>query len=75
MGFFLEEVETKLGILYYSSSLECVYLVLYITLVPPVKPVSPVVAGKEDIYLQCLCTSISYGAGASDWEIMFGISS
>ena len=41
-----------------------------LTIVPPVKPVYPVSEDKEDIRedvsLQCLCTSISSGAGASD---------
>ena len=37
-----------------------------LTPVPTVKPVSPVVYDKEDVSLRCLCTSISYGAGASD---------
>ena len=38
-----------------------------VTLAPvtPVKPVSPVASDKADRSLQCLCTSISYGAGAS----------
>ena len=31
----------------------------------PVKPISKVSDDKEDRYLQCLCTSISSGAGAS----------
>ena len=40
-------------------------------LVTPVKPVSPVDKDKEDVWeavsLRCLRTTISYGAGASDW--------
>ena len=37
-----------------------------LALVTPVKPVSPVYADKEDIYIRCLCTYIYSGAGASD---------
>ena len=45
------------------------------TLVPPVKPDSPVGEDKEDVTeavsLRCLRTTTYYGTGASDWEIMF----
>ena len=34
-------------------------------IVPPVKPVSTVTLDKKDRSLQCLCTSISSGVGAS----------
>ena len=37
-----------------------------LALIPLVKPVSPVSAEKSDRSLRCLCTSISYGACASD---------
>ena len=42
-----------------------------LALIPLVKPVSPVSAEKSDRSLRCLCTSISYGACASDWVNMF----
>ena len=46
------------------------------TIVPPVKPDSPVDEDKEDVTedvsLRCLRTTTSSGAGASYWEIMFG---
>ena len=36
------------------------------TLVPPVKLISTVDDDKEDVSLQCSCTSIYFGNGASD---------
>ena len=59
-------MEIKLGILYFSFSLGCVFSGAVLTLVPPVKYISPVAADKEDVYLRFLCTTISSGAGASD---------
>ena len=71
------------GIRYFlngDKSREFIYFFLFgihfsgitFALVPPVKLVFLVADDKADRSLRCVCTSIYYGAGASDWVIMFG---